>query len=111
MKAELQAQHDREVSKFAEVIRAELETFMAEIIGHLKKVKAIGASARPFEKHADISEGDEDSNEELPNDVDLDSTDGDKCFNSEKEIHSGEETPYEFLPPISKSKKRLGEVA
>ena len=56
-------------------MRAELKTFKTEIIRQLKKGKAVAASTKPFQDLADISEGDEASNEELADHEDLDTVD------------------------------------
>ena len=109
VRVELQAVQEREVSKLVDVMRAELETFKVDIIRDLKKGKTVEKSAkRPTVEHAKISEGGDDSNEELPDDLDLGSTDGDVSYDSEDDIDSGEETPDEFLSPMAKSKNDVG---
>ena len=55
VRAELQATHDREISKFVEMIRSELETFKGELIRDLKNGKPVDAGARPSKEHVDIS--------------------------------------------------------
>ena len=109
MRAELQAAQDLEISKFVDAIRAKLETFKIEIIRDLNKGTRVETSAKcPIVEHAKVSEGGDDSNEELPDDLDLGSIDGDESYDSEDDIDSGEETPDEFLPPMAKSKNKVG---
>ena len=108
VKVELQAAHDREISKFVEVMRAELETFKVYIIRDLNKGKIVETSAKCLiVEHSKVSEGGDDSNEELLEDFDLGSTDGDESYDSENDIDSGEETPDEFLPPMAQSKNEV----
>ena len=108
VRAEPEAAHDREISKSVEVMRADLETFKVEIIRDLKKGKGVDASAKPHVEHADISEGDDNSNEELLDDLDLGHTDRDESFDSKEEIDSREETLEEFLPSVSNAENEAG---
>ena len=109
VRAELQAAQEREISKFVDVMRGELETFKVDILKELKKGKGVESSSKhPTVDHAKISEGGDDSNEELRGDLDLGSTDGDASYDIEDELDSGEETPEEFLPPMAKSTNDVG---
>ena len=111
VKAELKAAHDREISKFVKVMRVKLETIKIEIIRDLKKGKGVDASAKPHVEHADISEGDDDSNEELPDDLDLGSTyRGMRLLAVRKRLTVWRKLPRSFYLLCQRQRMRLGEV-
>ena len=89
-------------------MKGQLESFKLEIMVELKKGKAVESSTKPFAQRAERAVREDDSNQHLPDDQDLGSTEADESFDTEKGIDSREETLEKFLSPVSKGKSDVG---
>ena len=99
VREELKEAHQRQLAEVAESMKGQLKSFKIEILAELKKAKA---------EKAKRTVGEGDSNQPIPEDQDLGSSEDDESFDTEEGIGSGEETPEEFLPPVSKGKSDVG---
>ena len=104
VREELQEAHERQLAEVAKAMKGQLESFKLKIMTELKKAKAVESSIRSFAQCVQRAVGEDDSNQPLPDDQDLGSTEDDESFDTEEGIDSEEETPEKFLPHVSKGK-------
>ena len=108
VREELKEAHERQLAEVAEAMKGQLKSFKLKIMAELKKGKAVESNTRSFVQRAERTVEEDDSNQHLLDDQDLGSTEADESFDTEKGINSEEETPEEFLPPMSKGKSDVG---